>query len=96
MAQSRGDASRQAADMCLQVSRGSVKNLGGWRIFLPSEGFKGILAVPAGVSAAISAEGWNWEAMVQGTQWHFLCRDNPSQRFEPNSSSLRQTLRVDR
>jgi hypothetical protein len=82
----------------LKVNRGSVKNPDGRRIFLPNEGFKGILAVPAGAAAAISARGRNGEAVVQGTIWHFLCRDNPSQQFafEPNASSLRQTLRADR
>jgi hypothetical protein len=82
--------------MNLKVSRYRVQDLDARRIFLPSEGFKGILAAPAGAAAAISAEGWNWEAIVQGTRWRFLCRDNPRQLFEPNSSPLRQTLRADR
>jgi hypothetical protein len=78
------------------VSRGGAKYFDAQRIFLLSEGFKGILAVPAGAAAASSADGWNWEATVQRTRWHFWCRDNPFQLFEPNSSSPRQTLRADR
>jgi len=41
----------------LKVKGSSVKNPDGRRIFLPSKGFKGILAVPAGAAAVIPAEG---------------------------------------
>jgi hypothetical protein len=75
----------------LKGKRGRVKNPGRRRILLPSEGFKGNLAVPLRAAAAISAGGWDGEASVQGESLHFLCRDIPSLQFEPNSSSPRQT-----
>ena len=82
--------------MNLKVNPGGVKNPDVRRIFLPSEGFKGILAVAGGAAAAISARGSNGEGSVQGTSPLFLCRDNPAQPFEPNPSVVRQTLRADR
>jgi hypothetical protein len=79
----------------LKVNRAGVKNPEARRICLPSEGFKGILPDPMGATAALAARGWIGEASVQGAILHFLCRDK-SHPFEPNSLSLRQTLRADR
>jgi hypothetical protein len=85
----------------LKVNRAGVKNPEARRICLPSEGFKGILADPMGATAAFAARGWIGEAsvqgaiLVQGAVLHFLCRDK-SHPIEPNSLSLRQTLRADR
>jgi hypothetical protein len=79
----------------LKVNQRSVKNPDRRRIFLPSEGFKGILVFPMGATAAISAGGRIGEAAVQGTGLHFLCRYK-SRPFEPIASLQRQTLRADR
>ena len=81
--------------MNLKVNPGGVKNLDVRRIFLPSEGFKGILAAPRGVAAGFSARGWNGEASVWVEILHLLCLDM-SQSIEPIPTLLRQTLRADR
>jgi hypothetical protein len=79
----------------LKVNPSSVKKPEARQIFLPSEGFKGILGAPMGTAGGTLDGGWSGEVSVPGKILHFLCRDK-LHPFEPISSLLRQTLRADR
>ena len=68
------------------------------QVFLPSEGFKGILRVSDGSQTLVRQrdQSWTGGTMVSGAKLQVLCREIPASRFEPIVASLRQTLRADR
>jgi RNA polymerase sigma-70 factor (ECF subfamily) len=61
------------------------------RVFLPKEGFKGILRYPG--PAARFVRRMDGGATVSGAKLRILCLEIPASRIEPIVASLRQTLR---
>jgi RNA polymerase sigma-70 factor, ECF subfamily len=67
------------------------ENSGMRRVFLPKEGFKGILRYPGPVARVVGRV--NEGSTVSGAKLHILCLEIPASRIEPIVASLRQTLR---
>ena len=80
-----------------RAAAGSARRPGRLWIFLPNEGFKGILAMPLGARRqGCPPKRWDREASVQGAKFHRYCQGRPGRPIEPKRLLPRQTVRADR